>query len=296
MNDAAQIAPPSFRFAPIGQDYLPGRYNNCAEAKVTFARRSITLVLLLGLLSGCSQVEPRTGTRIVLAFSGRAPTREQTARVSDYLVRRARYALGASRARVESVTDSSLVLLLPGKRVTRKEAAVLTERASLEFYHMKSVATRRHPDRPWELKERSTPGAPYIFVGSDAQRIDSNDPSDDLLRDVVGYHKERPLLTGKDLLPPASTAQSKHGYAVLVRFTPDGARRFREFSRQNPGEYVGVFYNGRLISVPTIDKPIPKGEAYITGFKTAAEAQSAANQLSSGVMPAKLTIRSVTRY
>ena len=260
------------------------------------AIRSIVLLLALGVLSGCSRIEPQHGTRVVFGFPSKTPTREQIASVCGFLVRRARYVLGARRARVESVTESSLVLLLPAKKVSRKDAAALTERASLEFYHLKRVATALRPNRLWELKERATPDSPYIFAGPDAQRIDSSDPSDDLLREVAGYPKAKPILTGSDLLPPASTAQSKHGYAVLVHFTAQGARVFGEFTQRNKGEYVGVFYNGRLLSVPMIDKPIPKGEAYITGFKSLAEAQSAASQLNSGVLPVKLAIRSVKRY
>lgn len=259
-------------------------------------KRWMLLVLMLGLLSGCSEMEPRHGTKVVLDFANKTPTREQIANVSNYIVRRARSVLGAKRVRVDSVTDSSLVFLLPGKKISRKQAAALIEQASLEFYDLKRVATKQHPNRPWELNKRATPDAPYIFMGPDAQRLDSNDSSIDLLREIAGRPKEKPILTGQDVLPPASMVQSKHGYAVLVRFKPDGARRFREFSRRNPGEYVGVFYNGRLISAPVIDKPIENGEAYITGFKSYDEARSAAEQLSSGTIPLKLNIRSVSRY
>lgn len=264
----------------------------------TFRLLTRCAIAVVGILivGGCGLVEPRHGTRVVIELEGSSASRDKIAATSRYLMKRAAGALGATRARVASVTDGSLVLLLPGKRVSRKGAERLLETSSLEFYHLKSVSTKAHPNRPWRLLPRTKADSPYIFVGPNALRVTSADGSTDALTDIAGSPKEQPILTGKDVVPRSYASGKKRSWAVYVQFTSDGARTFHEFTKQNRGELIGVFYNGRLVSVPIISEPISGGEVFITGFRNMEEAQAAAEQINAGMLPVNARISSVSHY
>ncbi len=257
----------------------------------------LILTLVIFSVFGCSRLGPKTGTRITFVFpKGEHIRRERLAELSRYLIMRCSGTLDVQNARVESVTNSSLVLLLPGKRVSVSDAAKILEGTGLEFYHLKKVATKAHPNRPWRLRLPTSTSGSYIFSGPDAERIDSQRHKELLLKEVVGWPVEKPILDGNDVLPSASSQETGKGWAVKVRFTRKGAETLRNFTRANRGEYLAVFYNGELISAPVVKDPIEHGEAYITGFKTKADAEMAVSRLNSGVLPEAVRIKSVRTF
>lgn len=246
---------------------------------------------------GCSNLEPNTGTRVTYAFPGGKPiSREELSALSHYLMVRAQTDLGVAGPRVDSVTDTSLVLLLPGKKASKADVAKLTQRTSIELYHLANVATRRSPNRPWKLKVPAGREKAYLFIGPGAKRIDSAQDPGAVLKEVVGYPAVKPVLTGRDVSPTASYRPVSRGYAVLVKFSKQGAKVFEDFTKANRGEYLAIFYNGRLLSAPVVESPISGGEAYITGFSTDNEARSAVAGLNAGDLPIKVSVDSVEHY
>lgn len=249
------------------------------------------------LAQGCSDIEPRTGTRVTVTFGTKKPiSREQLVSISKYLTTRGDLVLGVRNPRVDSVTGKSLVLLLPGKKVSKADIGKLIQPYSIELYHLGSVATDRSPNRPWKLKVPNTATGPFLFLGPNAERIDSHKDPRALLRDVVGAPNTKPVLTGRDILPNASVQQTHGGWTVLVRFTKTGAQQFFAFTKANRGEYLAVFYNGRLISAPLVKEPIPGGEAFITGFGKEDVARAAVSELNAGTLPMSVKITSVEYY
>jgi len=252
---------------------------------------------LLVIISGCSQIEPRTGTRVTFGLApGRALDREEVREVSSYLKARAREVLRIEKPRVESVGRDTLVLLLPGKSIRREDVAKLLGRTSLEIYYLDQVATSEHPDRPWQLRPPKKEGAAYLFLGPEGAYIDSRQDREDLLKEVVGYPQAKPVLTGEDVMPTASQRQVSSGWAVLVRFTEEGAKRFRQFTRVHRGEYLAVFYNGSLISAGIVQEPVKGEEVFLTSFWSLAEAKAAVRHINTGKLPVQVKIQSVEHY
>lgn len=255
----------------------------------------VILTCIVLLAQGCSEFEPRHGTRVTFAFDTAQPiTRDQLAAVSRYLVARGRHLLNVRGPRVDSYTGHSLILLLPGKRIPESEVAKLIQPFSIELYHLSNVATRSHPNRPWKITVPSEPGGAYLFVGPNARLIDSKKDPAEVRREILG--RAKPVITGRDILPNASLRESRNGWAVLVRFSKRGAESFFAFTRANPGEYLAVFYNGRLISAPIVKQPIPGGEALITGFAKQDDAVAVISDLNAGYLPVRMRITGVTYY
>ena len=100
------------------------------------------------------------------------------------------------------VEKGFLILLLPGKKIPADEVKKLIEPSSIELYHLTKVATKNSPDRPWKIKVPSSVKGSYLFLGPNAQRIDSHKDAKALLSEVVGYPKTKPVLAGQISCPP----------------------------------------------------------------------------------------------
>jgi len=266
------------------------------EAKVKLLTW-LCLIAVYGILAGCSEVEPPTGTKLVFGFStGSRPEREKIRKLSLYLINRAAAVLEVDRARVERVTQDSLVLLLPGRDVSEAQARKLIAPSIVQLYHLANVRTTKHPNRPWSVRVPTSPGKPYVFSGPNAVRIDSQIEPKALLCEVVGAPKTKPLLTGEQIEPNARALSSRNKWVILLRFTKEGAKVFSEFSKNNRGEYVGVFMNGRLVSAALMQGPVSGNEVFLTGFETQSEASLVAAELNSGRLPVEVALKSVSRY
>lgn len=254
-------------------------------------------VCLAAFVCGCSDIEAPTGTKVeFVSISGKPMEREKVAELSRFLIRKSSSLIGIAKPRVDSITDNSLTLLLPGKKVSRKSIAKITEQSSVEFYHLKNVITKEHPNRPWRMMYRSGERDPWVFAGPDAQRIDSQQDPEDLLKDIVGLPDAKPILIGKDILPRSTSEMVRDGWAILVHFTDEGSKKFHAFTRTSPGEYVGIFYNGTLTAIARIKGEIKEGEAYLPGFRTGTEAEFVASQLNSAHIPVRIKVKSVLYY
>ena len=262
--------------------------------------RCIFIAALLGialLVSGCSELEPKTGTRVTISIETAKPiTRPQLAAVSRYLTLRGGLLLGLSGARISSVSDDSITLLLPGKNVPREDVNRLIEPYSIELYHLTNVVTDKNPLRAWKMKPPSTPGGSYLFSGPDATLVDSRREPAALLAEVVGVPQAKPVLTGRDIQPTSTFQRAQEGWSVVVQFTEPGAKTFHRFTKDNPGEYLAVFYNGRLISAPVIKDAIADGQAHITGFGSEDQARAAAQGINAGPLPVKVKIAGIEYY
>ncbi len=77
---------------------------------------------------------------------------------------------------------------------------------------------------------------------------------------------------------------------VTFRFTPDSARKFAEFTRQNVGRTTEIRLDGKVYSRPVIREPIVGGSGQIAGHLSVQEADDLAGRLSPGT---KLEIEAV---
>lgn len=79
---------------------------------------------------------------------------------------------------------------------------------------------------------------------------------------------------------------------VSIRFTSEGATLFEEITRDNIGENLAIFLDGKQISAPRINEPISGGTAVISGGFTPDEAKALAQNLNFGALPVPITLES----
>ena len=101
----------------------------------------------------------------------------------------------------------------------------------------------------------------------------------------------KPILTGKDLLPSAKPNLNQRNQTVInIEFNNEGTDVFRKFTRAHVGDYLAVFFDGKLLTAPSINEAIPSGKAEITGFKSLQEARQIAEFLNAGALPVPLKV------
>lgn len=104
--------------------------------------------------------------------------------------------------------------------------------------------------------------------------------------------------TGKVLVNGNQVASAKAGiingntgnkqYVVSLTFTAEGSKAFAEATQANIGKRIGIYYDGKLYSNPTVQQAITGGEAQITGMETYKEAEDLASTIRIGSLSLEL--------
>lgn len=75
---------------------------------------------------------------------------------------------------------------------------------------------------------------------------------------------------------------------VQIMFDNEGATLFQQLTKVNVGKRIAIFVGGELVSAPTVQAEIAGGSAVITGSKDFQEAQTLAQDLNTGAIPAPI--------
>lgn len=79
-------------------------------------------------------------------------------------------------------------------------------------------------------------------------------------------------------------------YVVSLTFTPEGTKKFADATTaayQN-GETIGIYYDGKFVSVPNVNEPITGGQAQISGMADFEEADKLATYIRLGGLKVEL--------
>lgn len=98
------------------------------------------------------------------------------------------------------------------------------------------------------------------------------------------------LLTGAHLKNAQVQFDRLGRPVVAISFDSEGAKLFAQATTANVGKPLGIYLDGKLISNPIVQEPIPGGEAQITGRFTLEEAQNLAILLRAGALPVKVEV------
>ena len=79
---------------------------------------------------------------------------------------------------------------------------------------------------------------------------------------------------------------------VIVDFTKEGAELFASITTEHTGEFLAIFLDDEVMSIPRINEPITGGSAVISGNFTAEEARDLVQNLNFGALPLPITLES----
>lgn len=100
------------------------------------------------------------------------------------------------------------------------------------------------------------------------------------------------VFTGDDIKDAqgevSQNSVGKTEYVVSLVFTDEAADKFYEFTAAHIGEVLGIYYNDKAISLPTINSAISGGTAQIDGQESLEEAKTLAENIRIGTLDLEL--------
>jgi preprotein translocase subunit SecD len=165
-----------------------------------------------------------------------------------------------------------IVIEAAGESDPEKLKRLIGQTAKLSFQMLDENAS------PQDVAEGRIPPGDEVLPSSDGR--------------VPSYlvHK-RQVVTG-EMLTSASAGfdQQGGGSEVELRFNGIGARRFGDITRENVGKRFAIVLDGKVLSAPNIEGPIPGGSGRITGNFTPESANELATLLRAGSLPAPMKV------
>jgi preprotein translocase subunit SecD len=98
-------------------------------------------------------------------------------------------------------------------------------------------------------------------------------------------------LTGADLESADVVFDQTTGKpTVLIKFDPEGAKKFEEITQKNVGKPLPILLDSDVVSAPVVQEKIAGGSAQISGEFTLQEARNLSIQLNAGALPAAVNL------
>lgn len=151
------------------------------------------------------------------------------------------------------------------------------------------------------LEELGQPGALYFIsqTGADGKENYTYDQSKGeyvLTRTIEELKADGSIVLGGSDVKSASpntredetTKQKKH--VVSLVFTKEGTEKFAQATKKayEAGQSIGIYYDGKFVSVPRVQQEITAGEAEISGMKDYEEASALASTIRIGGLKLEL--------
>jgi len=197
---------------------------------------------------------------------------------------------------VQRQGENRVIVELPGVTDPEKAIEILRSTAKLEFYWLKDVKYEsgpptRNPYAKWTIPdslEKDKYGNDiYRFIGPKGEVVQK---PEEILEKVVNVKENPPILTGADLKPNAASDLEGSKPIINIQFNERGTKIFREFTRRHVHDILAIFFDGKILTAPRINEPIPSGRAQISGFADLDEAQQKAEFLNAGALPIPLDV------
>ncbi len=102
------------------------------------------------------------------------------------------------------------------------------------------------------------------------------------------------VLTGTEVADAQAGAvkdsMGNQQFVVSLNFTPEGSKKFADATTNayNNGETIAIYYDGEIVSAPTVNEPIMNGQAQISGSFTYEEAERLASTIRIGGLKLEL--------
>lgn len=189
-------------------------------------------------------------------------------------------ALGVSEPLVQIQGNDRIVIELPGLKQDQQDRALklVGQTAKLEFRIVNQNASGTTVAQINEQLRNSNLSGEAL-----------NKQRAELEKNLYKLSDLGPALLGGSDLRTASATFDQFGRSqVSMEFTPEGAKKFEEATRQNVNRQLAVVLDDKVYTAPNIRQAIGGGSAVIEGLSGVQEASDIALVLRSGSLPVKL--------
>lgn len=207
-------------------------------------------------------------------------TREQAVQQAIQTIERRVNELGVSEPVIGEYgsTGDQIMVQLPGIPDVARAKELIGRTALLE---LKIVEGGPVPDQATLLQPYNGVVPPEMEVVAGSSGTPGDPGGFYLVRKVAA-------VTGSDLKTARATIDELNLPAVSFTLNSQGVSKFSRTTAENVGRTLAIVLDGRVVSAPVIQTPIPSADARITGSFTQQEVQDLSLVLRSGALPASL--------
>ncbi len=199
--------------------------------------------------------------------------------------------LGVNEVTIETAGQRRLVGEFPGVTDQQQVIDALKQTGQLAFVPFGNTPLPEGTQIKIDYANPVDPTAPVVLPSSAPSGATGSDqttlPSP---TDTAAPSAYQPLFTGTGLESVSVTTSQLGEPQVAFVMKSDAAKAFSDFTSTHVGEYLGIVLDNKVISSPTINSAITKGEGVIEGNFTIDSANALAVQLRYGSLPVPFKI------
>ncbi len=154
---------------------------------------------------------------------------------------------------------------------------ILRKRLDAKGYTEATISKQGDREIRVEIPEVDDPNALLSIIGKPA-KLEFIDPEGNV------------VIEGDDIKYAKAGYLQGEGNKPIVNFelNDEGAKAFAEATSKYVGQIIKIQLDGKDISTPRVESPIPSGKGYIDGMSSTEEAQELAMLIESGSLPVEL--------
>lgn len=190
--------------------------------------------------------------------------------------------LGVGEPVIQQKGARQIIVQLPGIKDPQRAIDLIGKTALLEFVKAEWAIPNIQNLSPEKQKVFTGENGKIAIIKNKNQIGEVTSEQPVILRDVV--------LTGK-YLKNAYPGTNEYGEPIVnIEFDSEGAKIFYEISKKWTGKPLAILLDGKIVSAPNINEPIPGGRAQISGNFSIPEMKDLVIQLKAGALPLPVEI------
>lgn len=256
--------------------------------KIGSFERSLETVLGLDL---------RGGMQVILSVPAEIAVTQQNLQDAAQILENRSNALGVDEVVYQTAGERIIVGEYPGASNAEDVIGKIKETGQLEFVDFGDLRVPEGTVVETDFGLSASTGVeatPTVEVTPTAESTATAEatpeatPAEDT--STTRYHT---VLTGANLKSVSVVRGQLNDYTVALEFDSDGADILKEWTTANVGKILGIVLDKTVISSPSVNNPIPDGQAEIIGSFTNESANALAVQLRYGSLPIPLEIEQI---
>ena len=256
--------------------------------KIGSFERSLETVLGLDL---------RGGMQVILSVPAEIAVTQQNLQDAAQILENRSNALGVDEVVYQTAGERIIVGEYPGASNAEDVIGKIKETGQLEFVDFGDVRVPEGTVVETDFGLSTSTGAeatptlevtPTTESTATAEATPEATPAE--TTSATRYHT---VLTGANLKSVSVVRGQLNDYTVALEFDSEGADILKEWTTTNVGKILGIVLDKTVISSPSVNNPIPDGQAEIIGSFTNESANALAVQLRYGSLPIPLEIEQI---
>src|SRR3990170_1478411 len=252
--------------------------------KIGTFERSLETVLGLDL---------RGRMQVILSVPAEIAVTQQNLQDAAQILENRSNALGVDEVVYQTAGERIIVGEYPGVSEAEDIIGKIKETGQLEFVDFGDVRIPAGTvvETDFGISSTAAPEAtPTTEVTPTAEQTPTAEVTPTETTSATRYHT---VLTGADLTSVGVVRGEVDNYTVGNEFNSDAADTLKTWTTENVGKILGIVLDKTVISSPSVENPIPDGQAEIIGQFTSESANALAVQLRYGSLPIPLEIEQI---